>query len=320
MHTLFSPRIQRRLVSSATKSGSESAGWRFESYSLCVHAMFQLSNSTCLRMGNATPGRFCLLTCWANMEAANLVRKSISGTISLLIRRVIVNHSSRIIAFLWCRRGRLASLRHLGGFLCIFFLAGLATGRARDAYAQNTPIVSVEPGLPIAVADLDGDLLPDLVEIRTGRNNVSVTDYWVQLQLSAAGPQSIRVVAPPGGLQIVARDVNGDHVPDLILTTTWLRRPVAILLNDGHGSYSRVDPTAFPEAFGETNTNWRSSVHQVRNAVGVSPRTRLCLAILRLPHLASRASTIPSSNCGFFLHPILISSLGRAPPSKVPQL
>jgi len=138
-----------------------------------------------------------------------LVRDSTSGTISLSIRRFIVSHSGRIIAFL--RRIRLASLGHMCRFLCILFLAGLATGRATGADAQNNPVASIAPGLPFAVADLDGDRLPDLADIQTGRSNVLLTDYWVQLQLSAAGRQSIRVVAPSPSLQIVARDVNGDH-------------------------------------------------------------------------------------------------------------
>jgi hypothetical protein len=100
--------------------------------------------------------------------------------------------------------------------------------------------------LAFAVADFDGDLRPDLAHIQIGRSDAALTDYWVQLQLSGAGQQSILVVAPSGGLQISVRDVNGDDAPDLVLTTSWLKTPVAILLNDGRGGFSRKEPSAFP--------------------------------------------------------------------------
>src|SRR5271170_3994083 len=67
---------------------------------------------------------------------------------------------------------------------------------------------------------------------------VGRTNYSVQLHLSSVGQHSIQLVAPAGGLQIEARDVNGDDAIDLVLTTAWLKQPVAIFLNDGHGSFS----------------------------------------------------------------------------------
>jgi len=38
---------------------------------------------------------------------------------------------------------------------------------------------------------------------------------------------------------IEARDVNGDYPADLIGSTAWHRQPVTMLLNDGHGSFSK---------------------------------------------------------------------------------
>src|SRR6202043_727763 len=101
---------------------------------------------------------------------------------------------------------------------------------------------AASPGsdLSFSIGDFDGDSNPDLASVQAGQSDLTRTDYWVQLQLSVRGRQSFQIVAPIGGLQIVSRDVNGDHALDLVLTTTWLRRPVAILLNDGHGNFSRV--------------------------------------------------------------------------------
>lgn len=207
-------------------------------------------------------------------------------------------------------------------FLCLLFLAGLVAGTTSAADLQSAPATSVRPGLSLAVADFDGDLRPDLAGVQIGRTDVSRTDYWVQLQLSAVGRQTILVVAPAGGLEITARDVNGDHALDLVLTTTWLKQPVAILLNDGHGRFSRVDPVAFPDAFSESTAGWSSSTLETPDAAGVpaQSRTGIYSPTARLPHVRSRAGAVPPSNCGFLFSPYLVSHLGRAPPSEVPHL
>jgi hypothetical protein len=226
-----------------------------------------------------------------------------------------------MLTYLERRRDNLVWIGSMCRFLCLLFLASLVVYGAAGADFQSAHFTSVGPGLPYAVADFDGDLRPDLADVQIGRSDVSLTDYWIRLQLSAAGRQTILVVAPSGGLQIDARDVNGDHALDLVLTTTWLRQPVAILLNDGRGNFSRVDPTAFPEVFTEPKTSWGFATHQVPEAVGVPPQSRVGIwpAKARLPHVGSRAGAIPPSNCGFLLNLFLICQPGRAPPSGVPH-
>ena len=206
--------------------------------------------------------------------------------------------------------------------LGLLFLVAFVAGTAAGSDIQSAPVVSVGPGLPLAIADFDGDLRPDLARVQIGRSEVGRTDYWIQFQLSATGRQTIRVIAPPGGLQMAAWDVNGDHAPDLVLTTSWFREPVAILLNDGHGSFSRVDPTVFPEAFTESKTSWGSSTLRAPDAVGVPPQSRagIVSATARLPHAGSRVGVILASNCRFLLSAFLISHPCRAPPSEVSQL
>lgn len=104
------------------------------------------------------------------------------------------------------------------------------------------------------VADLDGDEHPDTASIRTGATDGARTSYSIRLRLSAARCQSIELLGPAGGLEIAARDVNGDHAIDLVVTTAWVRLPVAILLNDGHGHFSQADPTDFSGAFDNAST------------------------------------------------------------------
>jgi hypothetical protein len=231
-----------------------------------------------------------------------------------------VNRSDHTLKFLGHRGEGLASAGRLCRFLFLLFLVGVVA--CGTTWSQSTPVNSVRPTLPFAVADFDGDLRPDLADIQIGQSNASHTEYWIQLQLSAIGRQSILVVAPSGGLQISARDVNGDNVPDLVLTTTWLRKPVAIFLNDGHGGFSRVDPSFFPEAFTESKSKWGSVSQQSLDAAVVPPKSRdgICSAAIRIPHLGSAASAVPVSNCGTLLHSPLFSYQGRAPPSELPQL
>ena len=216
-----------------------------------------------------------------------------------------------------------AARRYLIRSLILLVFLGLLGGSAAaNTDFQKAPVSSVGPGQPFAIADFDGDLRPDLVSIQTGRSDFSHTDYWIQLQLTAAGRQSIQVVAGIGGLQISARDVNGDHAVDLVLTTALLRQPVAILLNDSHGNFTRAAPSAFPGAFTESETNWASGSHQVTDAVGALTQSRaeLFLKTRGLPYPKAQADFTPLSIHGLFLRLFLTSHLGRAPPSQGSRL
>ncbi len=215
-----------------------------------------------------------------------------------------------------------ATARFLCRSLCLLFFAGLMGATA--AAAADVPsalAASLGPNLSFSVADFDGDSRPDLASVQAGKSDSVRTDYWIQLQLSAAGRQTFRIVAPFGGLQIASRDVNGDNVPDLVLTTAWLGQPVAILLNDGHGNFSQVEPAAFPEAFSESKTNWVSPGDHAIDAVGVPPQSRedIWSATHVFLHLRSQVRFVAISDSRFGIGPFLISHPGRAPPFEHPH-
>jgi len=216
---------------------------------------------------------------------------------------------------------RQSSARHrcLRIFLPVLFGSLFVSTVART---ENSPAVLPPSGPTFAIADFDGDLRPDLASVQSGPNNSSLTNYSIQLQLSAAGMQTIRIVAPVGGLQIAARDVNGDRALDLVLTTAWLKEPVAILLNDGHGSFSRVEPAAFPAAFSKSEADKASSVQQVTDAVAAGPQSRceICPEAKIFLHVRLQRSLVVASDSAFSIGPSLISCLGRAPPSEFLQL
>jgi hypothetical protein len=220
-------------------------------------------------------------------------------------------------------KNSLAAIRYLiRSIILLLFLGFVGGSAAASADIQTPPDASLSSGLPFAIADFDGDLRPDLVSIQTGRSNSSRTDYWIQVHLTTVGRQSIQVVAPIGGLQIAARDVNGDHAVDLVLSTAWFKQPVAIFLNDGHGSFTRVGPSEFPEAFSEPDTKWASSSYTVTDAVGVPPQSGsgIFLGTPGLPCPQAKVGFAPLLNSDLLLSPFLILHLGRAPPSEVSHL
>jgi hypothetical protein len=104
--------------------------------------------------------------------------------------------------------------------LRLLFLVAFFAGWAAAADVPSAPASSQGPNLSFSVADFDGDAKPDLASVQTGKSDSAHTGYWIQLQLSAVGRQTFQIFAPMGGLQIVARDVNGDHALDLVLITT----------------------------------------------------------------------------------------------------
>jgi hypothetical protein len=186
--------------------------------------------------------------------------------------------------------------------------------------AQNAPIASLEPGPTTAIADFDGDHRLDLATVERGGQIGSVsTTYSIKLQLTASGQEAIRLLAPPGGLAIEARDVNGDSAVDLIVTTARFRHPVAVFLNDGHGGFSRAEPSQFPGAFSDSQGNWRSSSTPAPEAVGVPPESPLGISTdeAKLPDVRGPTDFIPALGSGFILHSFLLPLAGRAPPSDV---
>jgi hypothetical protein len=210
--------------------------------------------------------------------------------------------------------------RALISLLFLGLVGGIIPAKAD---VQNPPAVSVGPGPQFAVADFDGDVRPDLASIQPTSNSIGSTDYWIQLQMAAGGRQSIRLFAPAGGLRIEARDVNGDHAIDLILATAWLNEPVAILLNNGHGSFSRVEAAAFPGLFSEATTNWAPvSGPAMDDAIGVPPQSQQFICSeARVPLLVrSPARSNVPPRAGFLVSSLLNCHAGRAPPCHVHHL
>jgi len=100
-------------------------------------------------------------------------------------------------------------------------------------------------GMHYAIADFDGDRKPDLAVIEVASQRSVRTNYSIHLRLSRGTESTFGVSAPSGGVRVAARDVNGDDILDLIVTSLPDEHVVAVLLNDGHGQFSWAEPSAY---------------------------------------------------------------------------
>jgi len=176
--------------------------------------------------------------------------------------------------FRGARRGLTTGLAAL---LCLFCLIAGSAAASPERFANTdaSSSASTGPGLPFTVADLDGDQRPDVANVQASQNSAGESSYWIRLALTGSGRQLIRLSGPSGGLQIEARDVNGDASVDLILATSWLHRPVAVLLNDGHGKFSNAEPSYFLDAIRGSNQKFderRAPSTETLAAPSESPR------------------------------------------------
>jgi hypothetical protein len=189
---------------------------------------------------------------------------------------------------------------------------GLSTQRA--AAFGHGPVAA-----HFAIGDFDGDNRPDLATVETGLIGVSHARYWIGFRMSAGARQMIGVNGPVGGLEIVSRDVNGDNIVDLVVSAAWLKSPVAVLVNDGHGNFTIRDPAAFSAAL--TNPSRTVDAPNRQNpdsAIALSARSSSDFVA------SERAETYAGNSEKFFkgnslrnVFPLAVRRLGRAPPLSV---
>lgn len=207
-------------------------------------------------------------------------------------------------------------------FLVLCFI-GLLYSRVASAQSIAHPAVPFSPVGPVtrfSIADFDGDGRPDFATIETGISNNAGTHYWVSLQISSIGRQSIQIVGPSGGLRIEAVDVNnGNHFVDLVLSTILSRQPVAILINDGSGGFSKVPPSAFPDAFTEPAAEFDATCDFRQQDIGILLQQRPATDSQTVRVLAAPLENdlVPIRDSRLGLVAFLNARATRAPPADV---
>lgn len=105
----------------------------------------------------------------------------------------------------------------------------------------------VQGSTHFAIADFDGDLQPDLAMVRVARDGAPFAEYFVDLKFSTGRREPLGILGPAGGLEITPKDVNGDKLTDLVVTSQFDAKFLAVFLNDGKGNFRQAERSEFPQ-------------------------------------------------------------------------
>jgi hypothetical protein len=216
------------------------------------------------------------------------------------------------------RLGLAGALLRVLVVLC-FFPGVACFADAGSTPAQQSPRSSPGFNSTFAIADFDGDRTPDLatVELQTS-TSAKTARYSIRLRLATGATQLFGVTAPAGGLQIVAQDVNGDSALDVLVSSAWLHKQVAVLLNDGHGNFTLAEPAAFPALASQSETLWKTAtMPPCESAALISSHLSAGKLEERNAFFGSpsRPEKIGSQVSPGLTRPLDFSLLGRAPPT-----
>ena len=207
----------------------------------------------------------------------------------------------------------------VAGLLLGLFLLSVVS-LARGSSFKMLPTLPVGALSDFAIADFDGDQQPDFAIVQAGRSTLRDSRYLICFQFSTGSRQTIGLTAPVGGLQLDSRDVNGDQLTDLIVSTTWFGRPVAILLNDGHGSFTVVDPSEFPGAVPAPRVVWSEPSSPPKDVTAIPPsRTLPKILHTRYTGVFAEDDRQPAFRPSSCVHVLkrTVNTSGRAPPTAI---
>ena len=195
---------------------------------------------------------------------------------------------------------------HAAQCVCLLTLPGLLI-RGAPTRSHNSKVAGdtlPAPIDPFGIDDFDGDLAPDLknygIPFGFGkRRSICLTAHW-------------------GDVRIVARDVNGDRIPDPILSSAWTEETYAVLVNNGHDALSTVEPSSVQALHRKSTQRLSRARPQSSETAATSPRSA--------ERGFAKAKSIGHSRPKGFVHrpdsvsvrcPLLVSLPGHAPPPPV---
>ena len=116
---------------------------------------------------------------------------------------------------------------------------------SRDPSTSEFPVPTGAVPLSLAMADFTGDTHPDLARLELDRLDSSQAHYFIEIQLTEGGRQSLELTAPARTVFLTPMDVTGDGTLDLVVRTEGSEIPVAVFLNNGCGHFSVNQATRF---------------------------------------------------------------------------
>ena len=112
--------------------------------------------------------------------------------------------------------------------------------RACLLLAALTPAVQAAAPEPWVLADVDGDLSPDLIQ---GRPTLEQGEWRIAALDVESAPASLPLRARfLEALRLVPRDLDNDADLDLIVYQDFGARRVGVWINDGHGVFQPASP------------------------------------------------------------------------------
>lgn len=143
--------------------------------------------------------------------------------------------------------------------------------------------------------------------------------YTLRLRLETGVEESVVVTAPPGGLQLVMRDMTGDHVPnDVVVIPALFHWPLTVLVNNGDQF-----TVAILAKFSDSSASDQDQASGTRGPVDLSALLSAGFEHHALtdrggvPLLPRQEGHLPSIAIPSVLLHAIRSGSGRAPPSLV---
>ncbi len=220
----------------------------------------------------------------------------------------------------FCTKGAIAKVARVSLCLLCLCVFTMVFGRTVAVAAQGTSGGTRGFSPRFAIADFDGDRKPDVATVQVVREAALDSVYFIRLQLSTGEESAIGIIGPQGGLELVARDVNGDDAMDLVVTAAMGSHFVAVLINDGHGKFTLAKAGAFPSIESDEGNRLVATQEPAEECAALQ-FTRSTFGIEALDDsgtgLEQRSKFSLVANCDGNLPHVWRGKSGRSPPFAV---
>lgn len=125
----------------------------------------------------------------------------------------------------------------------------------------------------LAAADFDHDSQPDGAVLSQAGWLNGQRLFRIDLHVTAGNDATLSFASAEPNLDISAIDVNRDGAPDIVVERPFTHQRVQVYLNDGHGSFQRVENNSFalPDDSGSV---WRAYMDPLNLPMALLPATR----------------------------------------------